>query len=254
MNAAMIIFKKEMRAYLRSPGFYIITALFLTVASVIFALQVNQYQVRSLGSMRQGGGMPTIHEAVIAEFVGVLHFLLFFFLPALTARLFAEEKKVRSFDLLMTSPVSSTQIVVGKLLAGIGALVFLLGVSAIYPVVLSVFAKMAWGQFFSTYLGVLLLGSAYVAIGLFCSSVTESLFVAWIMSCVMFLSLWLVALAGQNTDQAVVQTVVNHISVNYHFGNMIHGRIDTAAIAFLLTLIAFFGFLAQRAVEASRWR
>jgi ABC-2 type transport system permease protein len=254
MKLITAMFVKESKTYLRSPWFYLIAALASAIASWIFIIQAGQYQMRSLGVMRSGMAVPTLHEAVIANYVGVLHFCLFLFLPALTARLIAEEKKLKSFDLLMTAPVTSTQIVIAKILAGLSVLVFILAITALYPLYLALFTQMEWGLFFSTYLAIFLIGACYVSIGVFTSSISESMIVATISALVLNFGLWLVALLGQNTDDALVQAVVNHMSVNYHFGNLMRGRVELAGLVFLVSVIAFFAFLAQRAVEAMRWR
>ncbi len=241
---------KEVRTYFRSPWFYLIVAISCTVGSWIFMIQVGAYQLKS----RSGGGLPTIHEAIVGSFVGTLHFCLFIFLPALTARLVAEEKKLKSFDLLMTAPITSVQIVVAKMLAGMWVLFFILAVTSFYPLYLALFAQLEWGLLFSTYLAIFLVGACYVAIGVFTSSISDSMIIATILAVAFNFGMWLVALLGQNTDDALVQSVVNHISINYHFGSLMRGRIETAGLVFLASVIGFFGFLAQRAVESMRWR
>jgi gliding motility-associated transport system permease protein len=248
------IFVKEAKTYLRSPWFFMIVALACTIASTIFLIQVGLFQARSIGFMKGEQGVPTLHEAVISNYIGTIHFFLFLFLPALTARLIAEEKKLKSFDLLMTAPVTSTQIVMAKILAGLWVLVFILAVTGLYPLYLSLFTNLEWGLFFSTYLAIFLVGACYVTIGVFTSSITDSMIVATVLAVVLNLGLWLLALLGQNTDDAMIQSIVNHISINYHFSNMIRGRVEVAGLVYLLSIIGFFGFLAQRAVEAMRWR
>jgi len=254
MKLVGTIFMKEARTYFRSPWFFLIVGLACAIASWIFLIQVGIFQVRSQGFLRAGQPIPTLHEAVIANYVGTLHFCLFLFLPALTARLIAEEKKLKSFDLLMTAPVTSTQIVLAKMLAGLWALTFILLVTGLYPLYLAFFTNLEWGLFFSTYLALFLIGACYVAVGVFTSSITDSMIVATILALVLNFGLWLLALFGQNTDDAFVQNVVNHISINYHFGNLMRGRVEVAGLVFIGSVIMFFGFLAQRAVEALRWR
>ncbi len=254
MNLIGTIFLKEVRTYLRSPWFFLIMGITCSIASWLFLIQAGLYQVMSQGSMQNGQPMQTFHQAVLANYVGTLHFCLFLFLPALTARLVAEEKKLKSFDLLMTAPITSTQIVVAKMLAGIWVLAFTLGLTALYPLYLSLFASMEWGLFFSTYGAMFLVGGCYVAIGVFTSSISDSMIIATILAIALNFGLWLVALLGQNTDDALVQLIVNHISVNFHFGNLMRGRVEVAGLVYMLSVISFFGFLAQRAVESMRWR
>ena len=119
---------------------------------------------------------------------------------------------------------------------------------------LSLYAKVDWGLFLATYAGIFLLGACYVAIGIFASSITESMILAVALAIIMNLGLWLLALFGQNTDDALVQNVVNHISINYHFANMVNGRVELAGLVFMLSVIGFFTFLSQRAIEALRWK
>lgn len=254
MKLVVTLLLKEIRTYLRSPWFFVIAGLACGICSWIYIQMAGMYQVESLGHLQGSRPIRTLHEGLIVSYVGNLNFILFLFLPALTARLIAEEKKLKSFDLLMTAPVTSTQIVLAKLLAGFWVLLFIIAVTALYPLYLMFFTTIDWPLFFSSYLAIFLIGACYVSIGVFTSSISDSMIVATILAVVMNFGLWLVATIGQNTDSSVVQAVVNHISINYHFGNLLRGRVEVAALVYLLSIIAFFGFLAQRAVEALRWR
>mgnify|MGYP003898172311 CR=1 FL=1 len=253
----MTIALRDFRSYFSGATFYMVAFLYCAFLSIGYYVLLTQFAKSSLQYLQQtqgrGGGL-NLHSQVIVGHISYVHLVLFFFIPFLTVRLFAEEKKHRSFDLLMTSPVSSLEIVTGKFLAGMGATLVLILISAFYPLITAPFAEIQWGPLFSAYLGLILLVAAYVAVGIFCSSLTDSVIIAGITSIIFSLMLWFVAWGSAMAENPMAQTILNHMAVTYHFSNLVKGNIESAGIIFHLSVVTLYCFLTQRVVESHRWR
>jgi ABC-2 type transport system permease protein len=255
MSGMLTIAWRDFKAYFSGATFYFVTGLFSFFLGVGYYVLLRTFAERSAQYQRQGQSSGlNLHSEVIVGHISYVHLVLFFFIPFLTVRLFAEEKRVRSFDLLMTSPVTSTQIALGKFLAGLSATLLLVMVSFYFPLVTAPFAQVQWGPLLSAYLGLTLLVTVYVAVGVFCSSLTDSVIIAGITSIIFSLMLWFVAWGSSMAESPFAQAVLNHMAVTHHFANLAKGSIEFSGILFHLSVVALYCFLTQRVVESHRWR
>ena len=198
------------------------------------------------------GGGPNLQNTVFMAHISQTNLLFIFVLPALTMRLLAEEKRMRTYDLLLTSPVTASQIAMGKFLAGWGAAIVLAGISLIYPLATRFVAAYPMGPLLSAYAGVILVAGAYVSVGLFASSLTESIMLSVVLGLIFNILLWFVS---QGAGEGHVYTpVLEYMSIGQHFLSFIMGAVKLSSFVFLASLIAVFVFLTQRVVESSRWR
>lgn len=256
MNGTLALFRKELRGFLFSPNFFIVTALCATIFSWFFAIQLYNFKNMFSNAMYapMGGQHMNIHYGVFLRHLSMLNLLLILVVPALTMRLFAEEKKMRTIDLLMTSPLTSAQIVVGKYMAALAAILFIMIVALIYPLATSAFAQFSWTMLFVAFLGIFLVSAVYAAMSLFCSSLTESAIVAFAMAVILNISIWFVGMGVEVVDSPTARSVFEHISLNTHLSGMVEGTVRTSSLVFFASVIFMFGFLCERVVEASRWR
>ncbi len=257
MKNMMTIAGKDFRGYFSGPGFYVIAGLFTAFLSYTYLLQLQHFASRSamfMYQMRGQGEGLNLHNEVITGHISSLNLILLFVVPFLTMRLFAEEKKMRTFDLLLTSPVTATEIVVGKLLAALGVVTVLLLLSLVYPVSTLYFTPIQWGPLLSAYLGLFFVAAIYVAIGLFASSTTDSVILAGFLSIILSLLLWFIAWGGSMAEDPNWQAVLKHLSMPNHFQDFIRGAIQTSSILFCLSTVVIYAFLTQRVVESARWR
>ncbi len=257
MTGAVTIFKKELKGFYLSPSFYIIGFLVAVVLSWSYPIQLNLFSQLLANYMFQQN-LPqqqlNIHYALFLRHMSYLNLMLIFVVPALTMRLFAEEKKLRTFDLLLTSPVTSSEIVLGKYfaaLAAVGGMVFL---ALLYPIATRTMTQFNWAPLLIAFFGIFLVGAAYAAMDMFCSSLTENALVSYGTSVAFNLSIWFIGAGAELTDSQAVRMVFEHISMNTHLGSWAEGTIRTSALVFLFSVIALFCFLAERVVESSRWR
>jgi ABC-2 type transport system permease protein len=257
MSGTLTIFRKELKGFYGNPTFWIICFLVSLIFSWVYPIQLNMFAQLLMNYVMQQGipaNQLNIHYGVFLRQLSYLNLLLIFVVPALTMKLFAEEKKLRTFDLLLTSPVTSLQIVLGKYLAALGAMGGIVLLALSYPVATAALAKLNWGPLLIAFFGIFLVGGVYAAMNLFCSSLTENSLVAYVMSVILNVSIWFVGIGAEVVDSEVARKVFEHVSLSTHLSSLVEGTIRTNGLVFFASLIVLFCFLSERVVESSRWR
>jgi|SRR6185312_13760027 len=251
------VYEKEVRGFFLSPGFYVVCFLCTAIFSWLYPNILDQF-AQSLQTFIFQPDIPkqqlNIHYRVFLPQLNILNLILIFVVPALTMRLFAEEKKLRTFDLLLTTPITSTNIVLGKYLAAISAILGLCFLAFLYPLATSVMTSLHWAPLIIAFFGIYLVGCVYAAMDLFASSLTESAVVAYVMAVIFNMGLWFVGVGVDAVDSPNVRAVFEHISINNHLMGLVEGTIRTNGLIFIFSLIFLFCFLSERVVESSRWR
>ncbi len=257
MNKTMVIFKKEWRGFLFSPSFLVVCGLVATVLSWAYPSGLRAFDLQAKSAVFAGGMNPlalNIHYGVFLKHLTYVNLMLILVVPALTMRLFAEERKMRTFDLLMTSPITSAQIVIGKYLSALAAVLMILIIAFLYPVATAVFAKINWITLIIAFLGIFMVGAVYAAMDLFCSSLTENAIVAYVMAVIFNLSIWFTRMGVDIVDSPNARAFFEHISLDQHLSGLVEGTVRTTGLVFFASLVAFFCFLSERVIESSRWR
>ncbi|MFH1132661.1 MAG: ABC transporter permease [Pseudomonadota bacterium] len=232
----MSICRRELGTYFNSPVAYIVVTAFLLVSGYLFFSQVFY-----------------IGEASMRNFFGTAPLLFIFFAPAITMRLMAEEKRMGTLELLITMPVSDWEVVLGKFFAAIGLFAAAILLTLTYPLTIASMGDLDWGTVIGGYLGLLLLGSAYLAIGLMASSWTQNQVVAFIVSFIITFALFLFGkLLPMMPD--FLAPIIEYISLDAHFTNIAKGVIDTRDLIYYLTLIGICLFLSVQSLDSRRWR
>ena len=256
MRGIWTIACKDIRGLFLGPLFYLIGGMCTILWSVVYTLSLQEFARSSMMTAMRGGGEggPNIHFEVFARHISLVNFIMILAVAALTMRLFAEEKKQRSFDLLLTSPVTATQIVLGKFIAGVTAAWAMVAISFLYPASVSVMTSIDWGTLLTSYLGLMLLVACYVAMGIFASALTESQVLAVVMALIFSVGIWFAGSGADAIENPIVAKVFEHLSISSHFVNFIKGSLSVASLMFFLSIIGLFTFLTQRVVESARWR
>ena len=236
MKNTTTIALKELKSYLTSPMAYIVTGIFLALTGTFFALSSATYNETNIEGFSNPGSM-----------------LLLLFSAVLTMRLIAEEKKLGTWELLLTAPVRDSEVVLGKFLASLALLSGMLLLTLYYPLLLWVFGDPDGGPIFTSYVGLFLLGSAVLSVGLFASSVTSNQIVAAVVAGGILAALWFTGMAAGYAPEAVSK-IISYLSLSGYFPGFMRGIIDTRAIVYYLSVTALFLFLAVRSLEAGRWR
>lgn len=257
MNATLVIFKKELAGFFKSPLFYFLSFMMTILLSILFSISLDKFAQTSANAMMQFGMQPqllNIHYSVFLPHLSIINLILIFLIPALTMKLISEEKKVRTFDLLLTSPINSVSIVLGKYFAALVTILGLIAVSFIYPMVSRRVFEFSWAPTLVAALGIFLVAAVYTAMNLFASSLTDNGLIAFVLSIVFNLSIWFVGALNESFDDAGIKGFLEHISLNNHLAGMIEGTIRTDGLVFFVSLIFLFCFLTERVIESSRWR
>jgi ABC-2 type transport system permease protein len=245
---------KELRSYFGSPIAWIMMGLF----AFIFGWFYINYLYFFISQSQQGqfgGGMPTmnVNERLIRPLLQNASVLILFILPMVTMRTYSEEKRSGTIELLLTSPLKDIEIVLGKFLGAVGLYAALLAVTMVYVSVLFFAGNPEWRPVISGYLGLLLLGSCFVAVGLFISSLTKNQMVAGAASFVVFLFFWIINWFADSAGPTTA-AIVNYLSITQHFEDFGRGVIDTKHLVFYLSFISFGLFLTVKSVDSERWR
>ncbi len=239
MRNTFSIAAKEFKSYLASPMAYIVTAIFLAFSGVFFAV-LSPFNY------------ATFLETSIRGFLQPGSIMLLLFGPLLTMRLLAEERKLGTLELLLTAPVRDSEVIAGKFFGSLGLMAVMLILTLYYPALLIAYGDPDIGPIATGYLGMFLLGSVSLAVGVFGSSVTSNQIVAAVVSGGILLALWFVGYAGGVMPQSVGQ-VINQLSLSYYFPDFMTGILDTRAIVYFISITGLFLFLASRSLENSRW-
>ncbi|MBC7810458.1 MAG: ABC transporter permease subunit [Burkholderiales bacterium] len=241
MRGMWIVLQRELSAYLTSPVTYLISAALLFLTGFVF----NNNLVLSI----------TVAPASPASVPLFLSFTMVFFAPLLTMRMFAEEKREGTLELLLTAPVSDLEIVLGKFL---GAWVFfslLLLVTLSYQVILSTITQPDYGIALSSYLGIWLYGGATLAVGLLFSAITENQIVAAFLSMTVLLFMYLGDLAGQVVASIDLARIIRTLTLQGHFStSFVYGLVRAEDVAYYAGIIVIMLYITVRVVESNRWR
>jgi ABC-2 type transport system permease protein len=259
MRNLYAIYRKEMRHYFVSPVAYVCIGVFLFISAYFFDYFLRAVIQQSFQMEMQSMqfGMPPQFDVpgqVMRVFLGLLSTLILFITPFLTMGVFAEERKRGTIELLMTSPISEIQIVLGKFLASLSLFAVMLLPTAGYAVYMYLHSEPLppWRMLLAGYAGILLLGGSLLALGIFISSLTESQLIAAVLTFVAFLLLWVVDL-GQTTEGGI-GAVLQYLSASRHYDDFARGIIDTSGLIYYFSFMLLFIFLTVRSIDSMRWR
>jgi len=257
MKNIFVIAGKEIRSLFVSPIAYVVLTGFLLLGGWFFfnLLFRFSYLLTLYTSLQNFEGLQglNLNEHVISPLLHNLTIVLVIMVPVITMRSFAEEKRNGTYELLLTSPLTVTQIVLGKFLGSLFFIFVMILLTGIYPAILLLYGNPELGILAAGYLGLLLLGTVFVSVGLLTSSLTENQIVAAVTCFVVLLLLYVLSWPSE-TAGAALGDVLKYLSVIEHFSDMVKGVIDTKNLVYLLSLILLSLFLTHRSVEASRWR
>lgn len=250
LRPTLLIARKDLRQYFISPVAYIIVAVFLILVGWMFRNILVYFITNSAQfSALNMGPRPNLSESVLRPLFGNMNVVLLFVAPFITMRLIAEERRDHTIELLLTSPVKSWEIVMGKFLAATGLLAAMVGATLVYPLALQLVGRPDWGVVFASYAGLVFLCSTYVAIGLFWSSRTENQVVAAVLSFGTLLFFWLISWAAHSAGP-VWGDVLTGLSLIGHYTNFSMGVLQVEDVVYYLSFTGFALFLTNLSVDA----
>lgn len=256
MSKLLAIFSREWRSLIVSPVAAVTVAMFLLVSGYLFYTIAIAASVQTRMMLRMQQMLPqlNINDVILTPALRNLSVILLLIVPILTMRLMAEEKKQKTSELLLTSPVTITQIILGKYFAVLALYSVMLGLTFYMPLLLARFGTIVWWPVLSGYLGLFLVGAVFLSVGLLASSLTENQMIAAMTSFSLLLVMWLLGWAGATTADLQVGPLLTNLSILEHLNNFLAGLIDTRDVVYLLGLVAIALFLTHRVMESQRWR
>jgi ABC-2 type transport system permease protein len=248
----LAIADKELRSYFASPIAYIIIGLFALLFGWFFFVYLSVFVQRSSQMMMGGGSMNLNQDMIRGVFLNSAVIILFV-MPMITMRTYSEEKRSGTIELLLTSPVTDFQIIMGKFLGALGLYASMLLVTMLYMAIVFVYGNPEWKPIATGYLGLLLMGGCFLSVGLFISSVTKNQIVAGFLTFAVFLMLWVINWMADQSGP-IMGAVLKYLSITDHFDDFARGIIDTKHVIYYVTFITFGLFLTAKSVDMERWR
>jgi ABC-2 type transport system permease protein len=253
MRNVLTIAGKELRAYFASPIAYIVIGFFAVLYGWFFYVPLVFFNRQSM-QMAGAGGM-NISQMLIGPVFTNATVVMLFLLPAITMRTYSEEKRSGTIELLLTSPLTDAQIIIGKFLGAMSLYASMLAVTLIHMGILFWFTdpNPDWKPIASAYLGLLLMGGCFISVGLLISSLTKNQIVAAITTFTVFLMLWVINWIGTFVGPTA-QSILAHLSLTDHFDDFARGVIDTKHLVYYVSFICLGLFLTAKSVDSERWR
>ena len=248
------IYKKELRLYFTSPVAYVLLTIFLLIAGYFFYNIFGFFTRASMQTaMNPGMGRDlNVTDSVLRPLFSNMSVILLLLLPLVTMRLFAEERRAGTIELLLTYPVRDGAVLVSKYLAALTLYGIMLAGTLAYPAILLYFTRVEWGPLATGYLGLLLMGAMLVGIGIFASSLTENQVVAALIAFGISLMFWIVNWSAEFAG-GPLGTVLTHLSILEHNDTFSKGVLDTKDVIYFVDFTALFLFFTLRSLEARRW-
>lgn len=246
MNAILATLVRELKAYFYSPMAYVILSCFLFVNGIGFVTLVSYLNEA-----------PSAPGAPLQFFFGgtILFWLALGFVgPVLPMRLLSEERRSGTIEVLMTSPITEGQVVLGKYLAALTFYLFLWFPTVAYALIIAHYSEVDWGPVAASYLGVLGVGGLFLSVGLFASAMSRNQIVSAILGFALVFMLWIFGLLEFLVNDATLKEILGYLNLLQHMEDFARGIVDTRRLVYYLTAIAFFLFLSSRALEAKKWR
>jgi ABC-2 type transport system permease protein len=246
VNGIRVTFGRELRAYFFSPLAYGVLASFLFINGITFATLIGYLN-----------DAPSAVGAPMEYFFGgtILFWLALAFVgPILPMRLLSEERRSGSLEILMTAPVTETQVVIGKYLAALAFYVVLWAPTVLYAVIVARYSQLDWGPLASAYLGVFGIGALFLAVGLFASGISRNQIVAALVGFALVFALFILGLLEFLVNDPGARQVLSYLNLIQHMEDFAKGIVDTRRLVYYASGTAFFLFLTSRALAANKWR
>jgi ABC-2 type transport system permease protein len=256
MSNILAIAQKELKSYFASPIAYVVIGLWALLFGYFFATILHYFVQQSLQMMQFGGQGPqamNVNQQMIRPLLQNVLILVLFLMPAVTMRTFSEEKRSGTIELLLTSPLTDFQIIMGKFLGAMALYCVMLAVTFIHIALLFVYGNPEWKPIVTAYIGLLLMGGCFISVGLFISSLTKNQVVATMTTFAIFLLLWIITWIGSALGPTG-EKIAQYLSIVDHYDDFGKGVLDTTHFIYYVSFITFGLFLTAKSVDSERWR
>ena len=255
MNNILAIAHKELKSYFSTPIAYVVIGMFALLFGYFFYAMLVIFNQQSAQFGGAEGGAVDINQQLIRPLFLNASVILLFVLPLITMRTYSEEKRSGTIELLLTSPVTDLEIIIGKFLGAMALYAAMLAVTVIHMLLLFSYAnpKPEWTVPVIGYVGLLLMGGCFISVGLLISSLTKNQIVSGMVTFAVFLLLWVINWIASFTGPTT-QSVLNYLSITDHFDDFTRGILDTKHLIYYFSVMSFGLFLTARSVDTERWK
>jgi ABC-2 type transport system permease protein len=251
MRNIWALVRKEFKAYFTSPIAYVVLAVFLVLSGYFFFGLTAAFNIQSMHYSRYQGAQGAelnVNEMVIRPLFYNMSIILLLMIPMFTMRMYAEEKKGGTLELLLTSPLTHTQLILGKFFSGLAVYLLMMGLTGILPGILFIFGTPDPGPILAGYVGILLMGAAYISVGCMASSLTENQIIAAVITFGILLFLWVIGWAKHFLGPEI-GNILAYLSIIEHFNDFAKGIIDSKHVIYYLSFIFFNLFLTRESID-----
>ncbi|MCK5619415.1 MAG: ABC transporter permease [Candidatus Krumholzibacteria bacterium] len=255
MTRVAAIYRRELLFFFNSAAAYTVMTVFVLLAGYFFYNLLAYFNLASIETMQNPVGARglSLTESVVRPLFANISVVMLLILPLLTMRLFSEERKSGTAELLFTYPISDWDAILGKYLAAVTVYASMLALTVLYPLLLAKYTSPEPGPILTGYLGLFLIGAAYIAMGLFFSSLSENQLVAGVATfgcgLLFLIAAWLTPFVSPG-----VAVVLHQLSILEHFESFSRGILDSNDVVYYLNFTVFFLFLTSRVLDSHRWR
>jgi ABC-2 type transport system permease protein len=257
MSNILAIAHKELKSYFASPIAYVVIGFWALLFGYFFVALLNYFvrQSMQMGQFgMQGPQAMNLNQQLIRPLLQNVLILILFLMPMVTMRSYSEEKRSGTIELLLTSPLTDFQIIMGKFLGAMALFGAMLAVTLIHVGVLFYYGgRPEWKPLVTAYIGLLLMGGCFISVGLFISSLTKNQIVAGMVTFAVFLMLWIITWIGSFSGPTI-DKLTQYLSIVDHYDDFGKGVIDTTHLIYYVSFITFGLFLTAKAVDSERWR
>jgi ABC-2 type transport system permease protein len=253
MRNTVAIAQRELNAYFSSPIAYVLIGFFALLFGWFFYVPLAYFEQQSMQAGMNPGQALNINQMLVGPTLMNTTVIMLFLFPLITMRTYSEEKRSGTIELLLTSPVTDVEIILGKFFGAMLLYGAMLLVTMIHIGILFIFGDPEWKPIATGYLGLLLMGGCFLSMGLFISSLTKNQIVAAMATFAVFLMLWVISWIG-SISTGWVTDLTAYLSIIEHFDDFSKGVVDTTHVIYYLSLISFGLFLTAKSVDTERWR
>jgi len=255
MNNILAIAHKELKSYFSTPIAYVVIGFFAFLWGWFFYAALMFFNQQSLQSGFGGPEGVSMNQQLIRPLFLNASVIMLFVLPLITMRTYSEEKRSGTIELLLTSPLTDFQIIVGKFVGALALYAAMLAVTIVHMALLFSWGNPApeWRPVLTGYLGLLLMGGCFISVGLLISSLTKNQIVSGMVTFAVFLMLWVINWTASFAGPTM-QNVLNYLSITDHFDDFTKGILDTKHLIYYFSVISFGLFLTARSVDTERWK
>lgn len=250
MSAIFAIARRELGGYFSSVIGWIVLVAFTFLAGFFFSVMMVGYAAQP----PMGAPEENVTEMMVQGLFGNLSVIALLVMPAITMGVIAADRRERSIELLLTSPISSWQIVLGKFIGGVAYAAAMVATTFYVPAVLFSLGTPDAGVFYATYGGFVVLMSVFVAVGMFASSLSDNQLISLVIAFAINLTAWIIGWVASVPGEGALKSTLEHIALLNHFEQLSKGVVHTNDAVYFLSVIVFFLFATTQRVEALRWR